>query len=198
MANGRHFATWRPGGVLQNFAYRSGASHWNGECNTRASVRRPRDWNKGAPPRQVLVLSSDEVVIDAAVAACVKAARFRRRCTVALRPFGLSFPLWCVLAVTDRLIRESNDAVSQVDVGRRAELDKNTVSYSMRRLEELGLVDRGPDEWCFAWRVILTCTGERLLQAACPLLAQVVRAEVAPMEVAPMEVAPMEVAPIEV
>jgi len=87
----------------------------------------------------------------------------------------------------ERLIRESNDAVSQVDVGRRAELDKNTVSYSMRRLDELGLVDRGPDEWCFAWRVILTRQGERLLQAVRPVLTEVARAEVERAEVEPVE-----------
>jgi DNA-binding MarR family transcriptional regulator len=62
----------------------------------------------------------------------------------------------------------------------------------MRRLDELGLVDRGPDEWCFAWRVILTRKGERLLHAVRPVLTEVARAEVARAEVARAEVAPVE------
>lgn len=75
------------------------------------------------------------------------------------------------------LVRENNDAVSQLEVGRRAELDKNTVSYLMRRLEERGLVDRGPDEWCFAWRVIVTRERECLLEAVKAVLRAVARAE---------------------
>ena len=150
---------------------------WNVKCTGRC-MRRPRNWAERwpAPPRGVVVLTPDEQSFDAGIALYMRAARFRRACTRKLRRFGLSFPLWWVLMVTDRLVRETNDAVSQLDVCRRTQLDKSSVSYLMGRLSELALVDRGPDEWCLAWRIFVTTKGKQLLGEVRAAMGEVARA----------------------
>jgi DNA-binding MarR family transcriptional regulator len=62
-----------------------------------------------------------------------------------------------------RLIRESQDAVSQVAVARRSDMDPSTVSDVLRRLERKGLVDRAPCSVGMANRVLVTRAGQALL-----------------------------------
>jgi DNA-binding MarR family transcriptional regulator len=115
-------------------------------------------------PRPVLRLTEEEAVLDAALRIYQRGARFRRGCEAELRGFGISFPLWWVLAVTDRVIRETDAEVSQRAVCRRVELSKSTVSYLMRSLRERRLIEREPDEW-LADCILLTERGEGLLAA---------------------------------
>jgi len=93
----------------------------------------------------------------------MRANQLRQRAEAMLRAHSLSFPLWWVLYVTDELIRETSDAVSQRDVSRRTRIDKATVSYLMGVLAERGLVDRGPEFGGTSYRIWLTQEGETLL-----------------------------------
>lgn len=61
------------------------------------------------------------------------------------------------------MIRTLEDAVTQVDIARRADLHPNSISYLMRVLSERGLVSRAPDVFGTAWRIYLTEEGEALL-----------------------------------
>jgi DNA-binding MarR family transcriptional regulator len=99
----------------------------------------------------------------ALIALWTHATRVRQRADAALRAYGLSFPLWWVLYVTDELIVESSDAVSQRAVACRTQLDKATISYLMAKLARRNLVDRGPEFGGTSYRIWLTKAGEALL-----------------------------------
>jgi DNA-binding MarR family transcriptional regulator len=100
----------------------------------------------------------------ALIALWMHATRVRRRAEATLRRHGLSFPLWWVLYVTDELIRETSDAVSQRAVSRQTKLGKATVSYLMGILAERSLVDRGPEFGGTSYRIWLTPEGQSLLE----------------------------------
>ena len=89
---------------------------------------------------------------------------WRRKVELALAGSGLTFTQWLILAALHELIESTEDAVSQNDVCARLELDRGTVSLVMRTLEQKGLVDRGPDMTCRAWRIFLTSRAEILLR----------------------------------
>jgi DNA-binding MarR family transcriptional regulator len=104
--------------------------------------------------------------------------RFRRVMDQLLLPLHLTFTRWLVLECTRMLIAETGDAVNQAQVGRRADMDSMTISYVMRRLQEDGCVDRGPDVSGPAYRIILTDygnwaadVGREMLEANATLLA---------------------------
>lgn len=109
--------------------------------------------------------SPAEEAADSAIDSWIRAVRFRRDLERALRPHGLTFALWRVLHIADRMIRTLGDAVTQNDVARRADLHPSTVSYLMGTLAERALVDRAPDYFGTAWRVYLTSDGKALLAA---------------------------------
>ena len=109
--------------------------------------------------------SPAEEAADAAIEAWIRAARFRRALERALRPHGLTFALWRVLHIADRMIRTLGDAVTQNDVARRADLHPSTISYLMGTLARRALVDRAPDYFGTAWRIYLTKDGKALLAA---------------------------------
>ena len=122
-----------------------------------------------SPPPRPMETASDLKARESARALIVlwlNATRARHRAERALRRHDLSFPLWWVLYVTDELIRESSDAVSQRAVSRRTELDKATVSYLMGVLARRSLVDRGPEFGGTSYRIWLTASGETLLEQA--------------------------------
>jgi DNA-binding MarR family transcriptional regulator len=92
--------------------------------------------------------------------------RWRRAVEAELRPLGLTFPQWLVLEATQDLVREQRDAVTQVVVARRMELDQGTTSLIMKALAKGGLVDRSPDASGGAYRIIVTREGRRRLRQA--------------------------------
>jgi DNA-binding MarR family transcriptional regulator len=72
----------------------------------------------------------------------------------------LTLAQWLVLDASDRLICESNDAVSQIQVARRLEMNKTTVCQVMQTLERRGLVDQAPQFRGTAYRIYLTEAGK--------------------------------------
>ncbi|MEO8177394.1 MAG: MarR family transcriptional regulator [Deltaproteobacteria bacterium] len=87
------------------------------------------------------------------------ARRWQRRMARALAPLKLTLAQWLVLNTLARLIRESNDAVSQILVGRHLEMDKATLCTLMQKLDRRGLVDRAPEFGGSAYRIYLSPAG---------------------------------------
>jgi DNA-binding MarR family transcriptional regulator len=88
--------------------------------------------------------------------------RWRRRAGRALKPLKLTFAQWLVLDATARLVRESNDAVSQSQVARHLQMEKATLCRVMQWLNRRGLVDQGPAFDSMAYRIFLTEVGRTL------------------------------------
>jgi DNA-binding MarR family transcriptional regulator len=95
----------------------------------------------------------------------VAAQRWRRRAARALAPLRLTLAEWLVLDASDQLILESDDAVSQIQVGRHLELSKATLSRVMHRLERRGLVDQAPQFGGTAYRIYLSEAGKSAARA---------------------------------
>ncbi len=84
-----------------------------------------------------------------------------------LRPLGLTHTRFLVLDAAAELHEEHKDAVAQREIAELAGLDKTTTSRIARRLEEDGLLDRGPDGLdARYWRVLVTQKGYALLSHA--------------------------------
>jgi MarR family transcriptional regulator, organic hydroperoxide resistance regulator len=97
------------------------------------------------------------------------AMRWQRSIDAALHPFGLTHARYLVLAAVDELVRELGDAVAQKSIAERAGVDKATTSQIARRLEQRGLLDRGPDGVdSRAGRVFISRRGRDLLRRARP------------------------------
>jgi len=92
-----------------------------------------------------------------------RARQFQQRVERIILPRGISFARWHVLETTQRLVRETGDAVSQRDVSRRSQRAESSVSQLMRSLTLSGLVDVGPDAWGVSYRIWVTAKGERLI-----------------------------------
>jgi DNA-binding MarR family transcriptional regulator len=88
--------------------------------------------------------------------------RWRRRVESELERLKLSLAQWLVLDSLEILLRETGDAVSQLQVGQRLELDKSTISLLMQRLERRGLIDRAPACVGRENRIYLPGEGRRL------------------------------------
>ena len=101
------------------------------------------------------------------------AMRFRRKTNHALQRLGISFAQWRVLEATWRLIRQTGDAVSHLDVSRELDLDEASVSRLMHVLSKRGWVSHGPDLRFYAWRVFLHDEGKWLVSAGYELVASV-------------------------
>ena len=91
--------------------------------------------------------------------------RWRRYVELELARLSLTFSQWLVLDCVATLLRETQDAVSQLQVGQRLELDKATISLLMKRLDEQGRIDRAPAFPGPEYRIYLQAEGQRL--AAC-------------------------------
>lgn len=97
--------------------------------------------------------------------------RWQRSIDAALRPLGLTHTRFLVLDAAAQVYDERDDAVAQQDIAERAGLDRTTTSRIARRLEEDGLLDRGPDGVdARYWRVIVTGKGYELLRRAAPVV----------------------------
>jgi MarR family transcriptional regulator, organic hydroperoxide resistance regulator len=108
------------------------------------------------------------------------AMRWQRAIDAALRPLELTHTQYLVLAGAASAIREQGDAVAQRAIAESAELDRATISVLVRKLEDRGLLDRGPHATDGRrWRVILTQRGRRLLEKATALVERAA-ADVAP------------------
>ncbi|HEU4582237.1 MAG TPA: MarR family transcriptional regulator [Polyangiaceae bacterium] len=103
------------------------------------------------------------------------ARRWQRRVERALARFDLSFFQWLVLDSLAILHRETSDAVSQVQVCRRLELGKASISRLMTRLEGRGLVDIAPAWPTKEYRIYLTREGEALLAEGAVVVEMVSR-----------------------
>ena len=116
-------------------------------------------------PPIVLELSDDERRWDAAMVVWRCARQFQRQATRLTKLHGISFARWQLLDVTERLIRQKGDAVSQLEVARGAQVATSTVSEMMGPLMWDGFVDIGPDAWGVSYRIWLTEKGERMVAA---------------------------------
>lgn len=129
-------------------------------------------------PRVVppLVLSEEELRWDEVMRVLRRARSFQRRAKALTLAHGISFARWEVLEVTERLIREKDDVVCQLEVAARTELAKGRVSESMRALMLQGLVDIAPDCWGISDRILMTQEGEDLIRSLRGRLVEVARA----------------------
>src|SRR5689334_12779123 len=121
-------------------------------------------------PKLEPLRNEQQAMLEGRLRGYARAEEFGRAATKALRPFELTFPLWRVLHALDRLTTWYSDAVAQWEVVEHTGLDKNTVSFLMRRLVLRGLVDRGPDNWCLAYRIWLSTSGEDLMARTRPVM----------------------------
>jgi DNA-binding MarR family transcriptional regulator len=106
-----------------------------------------------------------------------RAMRWRRRVERDLRSLELTLAQWLVLDAMSTLFGETNDAVSQIQVARRLEMDKATLSQVMNGLDRRGLVDRGlsfPGPEC---RIYLTRIGAKLAARGRAVIAAASAAE---------------------
>lgn len=102
--------------------------------------------------------------------------RWQRAVDRALEPLELTHTQYWVLATAAWCIDEADDAVSQQEIAYAAELDKATTSFVLRKLEDRGLVSRGPTgEGRAALRVVVTKSGYRTLAEAGPKVAAAAR-----------------------
>ena len=154
-------------GVSRLFAVLERSVHAVVGSPERRMPRAPRtedfDWPEPPPYRESAEEAKARAGTRALIALWMQATRARQQAEATLRAHGLSFPLWWVLYVTEELIRETSDAVSQRAVSRRTELDKATVSYLMGELARRSLVDRGPEFGGTSYRIWVTKEGEALL-----------------------------------
>ena len=165
---------WRPGLARAAGPLRARKRAGHGTCSRPSMTggRRPVEYYDGWDPRPagVFEISREAELTVAALESVKRAMRFRRKANRALRRLGVSFAQWRALEATWRLIRRTDDAVSQLDVSRELDLDESSLSRLMRALSERGLVDHRPDAWFFAYRVLVSAKGEQLLLAAYPLV----------------------------
>ncbi len=122
-----------------------------------------REYEPLPSPVRALVLSDEEQRWDEAMAVWRSARLFQRRAKRETRGQGISFARWQVLDVTERLISQKGDAVSQLEVARGAQLAESTVSELIGPLMLDGLVDVRPDAWGASYRIWMTEEGERLV-----------------------------------
>ncbi|MCB9583601.1 MAG: MarR family transcriptional regulator [Polyangiaceae bacterium] len=88
-----------------------------------------------------------------------------------LRPIGLTHTRFLVLDAAAQAFERLDDAVSQAKIAEVAGIDEASTSRIARRLEQDGLIDRGPDGVdARYWRVIVTREGYGLLRLARPVV----------------------------
>lgn len=116
--------------------------------------------------RPTLIPSDSERATDESLRLWCHVRDAGRGLNRALRALGTSLPQWRVLYATERLIRETGDCVSQIAVARRIDMDMNTTSDVMRRLERKGLIDRAPAFVDSSNRVLVTAAGMAMLDDA--------------------------------
>jgi DNA-binding MarR family transcriptional regulator len=116
---------------------------------------------------------SEEEKLEALLARWLRAVQFRRKVERALRRKGLTFAQWRVLHAAQRLVLETNDAVSQRKIQQRTQSDANTISAVVKRLTAKGLVDWDLNDRDWSYRILVTEKGATLLEAASRLVLSV-------------------------
>jgi len=102
-------------------------------------------------------------------------ARWRRKASKVCARVELSFTEWLIIDALRELHRELDDAVSQNALAARAGLARRNISESMPKLEEKGLVSRGPSASGRALRLFPTQEAVRRLDFLYPLLEAISR-----------------------
>ena len=92
------------------------------------------------------------------------AGHWRRHVEAALKPMGLSYNQFLIMHYIDVLLRQTEDAATQIEVATYSGIDRSTTSAAMRALDHVGLIDRGPSMSGTAYRVILSDSGESMLR----------------------------------
>lgn len=92
---------------------------------------------------------------------------WRRAIEAVLKPLGLTHPQFVILATTGWLTR-NGEKVSQVEIGKYAALDPNTISQILRGLQGKGLIERSHKAKERSKYPILTVTGAEILAKAMP------------------------------
>jgi DNA-binding MarR family transcriptional regulator len=100
----------------------------------------------------------------------LSADKWRATAEERLATTGLTFKQWLVLAAAEDGIRESG-AVSQSDIARCTGLDAMTVSRAMRALDDAELANRDSTGGKYAYSVLVTPKGRRVLKRAFELLS---------------------------
>jgi DNA-binding MarR family transcriptional regulator len=115
-------------------------------------------------------LLSDEKAAEEVLERWARAAKFRRRVNRVLKARGATLSQWRMLHAAERLVEETGEMVSQLDIARRAGMDANTVSALTFRLGEKGWLSWGTDCYDFAYRIFVTDEGKALLAATRPVV----------------------------
>ncbi len=96
---------------------------------------------------------------------------WRSRIEKSLKLLGLTHPQFVVLAATGWLTKEGEKA-TQIEVGKMAGLDRNTISQILKGLEEKEWIKRLPSEDARAKHPLLTPKGSKLLKTALPVVEE--------------------------
>jgi hypothetical protein len=104
----------------------TGGRHERWRVETRHPFYLPR-------PRTLLQV---EMATDEVLELWARAAEFRRRVNRLLRTHGATLSQWRMLHAAERLVEESDEMVSQLEIARRAKMDANTASALTFRLGE--------------------------------------------------------------
>jgi DNA-binding MarR family transcriptional regulator len=93
------------------------------------------------------------------------AGRWRREVEADLASLELTLPQWVILSGLRDVTAETGDAASQSAIAERSRIDKMTVSTVMRALEARGFVDRAPAAQGRVFRIWITSSGLKALNA---------------------------------
>jgi DNA-binding MarR family transcriptional regulator len=115
--------------------------------------------------RRAVALTSVERELDGALAAWRAFMAVRRDLDRQLKAYRVSFAQWRVLYVTERLVREYESPVGQMEIAGELDMDEGGISGLLERLLRAGLVDIEPEYWRTLNGVLLTPRGKELLGA---------------------------------
>ncbi|MES1188119.1 MAG: hypothetical protein ABUL60_30150 [Myxococcales bacterium] len=136
--------------------------------------RRPEEYGPlPFPPPVLAAKTPDELATLAALDRFKRAMGFRRELQQALRPLGISFAEWRLLEASSRLIRQTGEPVSHLEVSRELDVSEGCVSRLMWQLAGRGLVDHDLDGLGLQYRVLVTNESEGLVAEGYVLAAAV-------------------------
>lgn len=129
--------------------------------------RRPEEYGPlPLPPPVLAARTPDELATFESLDSFKRAMGFRRALQQALKPLGISFAEWRVLEATARLVQQTGEPVSHLEVSRELELGEGCISRLMWQLARRGLVSHDLDGWGLQYRVLTTDESERLVLEA--------------------------------
>ena len=115
------------------------------------------------PPPVLAAKTPDELATLAALDRFKRAMGFRREMQQALKPLSISFAEWRLLEASSRLIQQTAEPVSHLEVARELDVGEGCVSRLMWRLAGRGLVDHDLDGRGLQYRVLMTNESEGLV-----------------------------------